>query len=1137
MNIKLIGVFVFFLGLFEQVHSKTYFFEAPPTGTYASDLASALQDASSGDVFVLSTAGGRYTFNQPIVLSKSITIKSNTEKERAIINWDGSVNQSIFTLKSGTKVEFIHLALGDSLSLIAANLFDAYSESNSGEFSIKMHHCLLNQICEKVIQASYPLEVDQLYFENCYVFNSALLKNTTGVNNVLSINKLELQSCVFANYDSTLFFVSDNANVSCGEIVINHCVFDSIALVDQIVLNLQGQSSVSVLNSVFSNSVSTLPFAVNAGITFDYCNFYHCNDLGNATGSNCYYYNPIYNGDYFVTNASLASKGSDGKNLGPLSWIYNETDTIDTGDNPHGFSNQGVWIQPTPDENGLWQSYFLKIDNNGELTYRKDSVGNAIPDFSYVGYKRGQKPHPELDVVATIFPITGDATNYIQQVIDSVAINTAIDANGCRGAILLKAGTYEVQGMLKITSDGIVLRGEGEADNGTIIVATSTENGATLINVGNTSGTLKKDGATAADIAISYIPVGATYVVVSKGHEFLVNDEICIYQQMNNSWISDLKMDQIPERADGGDVYQWVASDYAFNFERQITRIGLGNQFDTLFFYNPLVMALDAQYSDTRIVYKSSFAQRVQNCGIENMQLQSVYASATDENHAWNAVYFNRAENCWADRVTSRFFAFACANVSSYAKYITVTHCSFLEPKSEIIGSRRYSFNCDGQTSLFTYCYASEGRHDYVNGSRVCGPNVFAFCVAENAFEDIGPHHRWSMGTLFDNLVSNSVINIRDRSNFGTGHGWAGANHVLWNCKASAAICQNPWVSAKNYSIGFTGTYIEDQFFGDRPRGEWDGANVSGLTPASLYYAQKNARDSYCDFGLLSTQAIYQNDSIFYLVFNQSIDTTSAKNLSNYWASGSAGVYGNPIKVVLEDSLTVCLMYKNIGVLKQFNEIYFKVENVISKDSLYLTGWNKASLTIPDQRPVISMDYQELTNAAEQYAVMSTSKDGAVFLLNMSITPQTLADFDNALNESMAVGISDILANSEIQLSTYQLINGYYYAYAIDAEGRISGGSKNWVKITDVLSGYAESPVDQNNPQVFWNSQNIMVRLNSEDYDHANLAIYDLQGRLCYTITLHQKLTTINKHLKNGVYLTQLVIDNQLFNQKIYVQQ
>ncbi|MFA9390775.1 MAG: T9SS type A sorting domain-containing protein [Prolixibacteraceae bacterium] len=194
--------------------------------------------------------------------------------------------------------------------------------------------------------------------------------------------------------------------------------------------------------------------------------------------------------------------------------------------------------------------------------------------------------------------------------------------------------------------------------------------------------------------------------------------------------------------------------------------------------------------------------------------------------------------------VTALHFGYSTVNISGSSKHISVLRVKNIDPISTIDGSRRYSFNCDGQLNLFQDCYSNNGRHDFVTGARVCGPNVFTRCTARNPHNDIGPHHRWSCGTLFDVINTTGDINIQDRGDWGTGHGWAGVNQVLWNCIVKGAAVQSPWVSGMNYSIGTIGNKLQGRLSG-RPDGYWEGRNKAGLEPESLYEAQLSNSKGY----------------------------------------------------------------------------------------------------------------------------------------------------------------------------------------------------------------------------------------------------------------------------------------------------
>src|SRR5204863_2532020 len=135
--------------------------------------------------------------------------------------------------------------------------------------------------------------------------------------------------------------------------------------------------------------------------------------------------------------------------------------------------------------------------------------------------------------------------------------------------------------------------------------------------------------------------------------------------------------------------------------------------------------------------------------------------------------------------------------------------------------------------------YTREGRHDYVEGSTVVGPNVVDDDRADNTHADAGPHHRWSTGVLWDNLKVGE-LNIQDRGNSGTGHGHAGANQVIWNSSAGSFVVQNP-PAAQNWLIGSTGTIANGTaYVGPHDPGIYDSSGPSGpsVTPRSLYYAQ-----------------------------------------------------------------------------------------------------------------------------------------------------------------------------------------------------------------------------------------------------------------------------------------------------------
>ncbi len=478
-----------------------------------------------------------------------------------------------------------------------------------------------------------------------------------------------------------------------------------------------------------------------------------------------------------------------------------------------------------------WSSRLVE-PTAGKLQYHADEKGNTLPDFSRVGYYKGNRAIPDVPIVKTVIPSAdGNNEQLVQQAIDEVSKQTP-DANGIRGAILLKKGVYKIAGTIKIQAGGIVLRGEGENSEGTRLIATGKGQRALIQVSGN--GKITEQPGSRVKITDSYVPVGAFSFHVNDASRFKPGDHIIVYRPGTDKWIEDLKMNQIVER---NGTKQWKAAEYNLQFERSITHIE-GNQ---VFIDNPVVLAMETQYGGGEI-FRYSFDGRISQVGIENLYCESEYASDTDEDHGWDAVAIDKAVNSWVRHVTARYFGYSCVNLNYGASFVTVTQCQCLDAKSQITGGRRYSFNNDGQLNLFLNCHTTEGRHDYVTGARVCGPNVFYNCTAQRTHADIGPHHRWAMGTLFDNIVTDGEINVQDRGNMGSGHGWAGVNQVIWHCAARKAAVQSPWANGKNYCIGLQGTK-DAGHFKDRPDGEWEGLNEPGLEPASLYLAQLKDRN------------------------------------------------------------------------------------------------------------------------------------------------------------------------------------------------------------------------------------------------------------------------------------------------------
>ncbi|MDF2454265.1 MAG: hypothetical protein K0R51_258 [Cytophagaceae bacterium] len=438
---------------------------------------------------------------------------------------------------------------------------------------------------------------------------------------------------------------------------------------------------------------------------------------------------------------------------------------------------------------------WVSVGPDGKLKYTPDAKGNTIPDFSAVGYKNGDVAIPTVPVVRTISAVSGDNTANIQNAINAVAA-LPMDANGFRGALLLKAGTYNINNNLYIRSSGVVIRGEG---NGTVLMATKTSQYSLITVTG--SGGFSAVSSTSKKIQGAYIPIGAKTVTLPAGHGFMTGDDVMLQRRPNQAWINMLGMNvlsQIP-CDNGGCNVDWTPGEYIVNYLRKVVAVN-GN---TITLDAPNVDVIDSKYAEGFIL-KYNWSGKIENCGVENLYMDSRYTNANDENHGWHGVSFSNAKNGWVRNVEVHHFGYAAVTVNESAAWISILNCKNIDPISQTIGGRKYSFNINGQRNLVKNCSTNGGRHDYVTGAKTAGPNAFVNSTAANQKADIGPHHRWGTGALFDNIKGNFEQNAQNRLGYGTGHGWSGAQTMYWNCTSPTFRIHSP-TQHINWAIGCKG--------------------------------------------------------------------------------------------------------------------------------------------------------------------------------------------------------------------------------------------------------------------------------------------------------------------------------------------
>lgn len=498
-------------------------------------------------------------------------------------------------------------------------------------------------------------------------------------------------------------------------------------------------------------------------------------------------------------------------------------------------------LSPVPVAKARGTSQLAYLEN-GRLKYGRyantgqSNAVNSIPDYSRCGYMGGGKSIPFVPAVATLQPSGGDDTKAIQRALDRVG-QLPVQANGFRGALLLKAGTFQLSDTINMSVGGVVLRGEGaQKQGGTRLVFSSDEQISCIRMAG--ADYFKVDESTLTRITDRLVPVGATSFTVKDASAYAAGDRILVYNRYNQRWINDIYANDPVEpnkKPIENPPYGWTAEAYSkINNPRRVAAVK-GN---CIHLDAPVCNPIEAQYGGGEIV-RYTHPKRIERTAVENLRIEATFCYPLKDQMPWTAVAVRNCENFWVRQVTGQYVGKNLVNIGKGAHFGTIEDCAMLDYRGVFKGGGRYGFAIDeANYILFQRCYARNGRHDFIAGSKCPGPNVFVDCGAEMAAADIGPHSRWSMGFLWDN-VKGQRIQMPNRRDTGSGHGWAGAQHLFWNCESTVMMCDAP-PGAMNWSVGCYAAKIEGKVLASE-FGYWDSHNVP-VAPRSLYYRQLKDR-------------------------------------------------------------------------------------------------------------------------------------------------------------------------------------------------------------------------------------------------------------------------------------------------------
>jgi regulation of enolase protein 1 (concanavalin A-like superfamily) len=439
------------------------------------------------------------------------------------------------------------------------------------------------------------------------------------------------------------------------------------------------------------------------------------------------------------------------------------------------------------------------VGADGKLIYQPDTNGDTIPDISMCGYEGGGVPIPtKIPVVLTLNPVVGDNLGQIQNAIATVG-NMPVQSNGFRGAILLKAGIYNVSDSILINKSGIILRGEGDGPDGTVLQMTGGN--ITILTMDNGGSGASEVANTRHNITDPYVPVGAKWFHVDSTNGWAVGDNIKVVRVCTANWLAIINQTN------------WSPGAFYVQWDRVITEMSSNR----IAMDMPITQGIDTNYGGG-YAFKYTYPTRLTNCAFEDIRGVCTNNVNTNGVTDGNFITLHNVMNCWVRRCMNYQMSGHTSETDGNSKWITfedmVSYHTYVPSHS---GSSIQINRYEGATGiLYHRVTTSDGGFEFSSSGLTPGPNAIVECDVPHGFASTGPHMKWAVATFYDALYMNQSISVQD-AGLNSSHGWTGANQIAWNVETTGSFNFDRPQTCHQMIIGGIGGF---------------GANRTGTLPA-----------------------------------------------------------------------------------------------------------------------------------------------------------------------------------------------------------------------------------------------------------------------------------------------------------------
>lgn len=487
-----------------------------------------------------------------------------------------------------------------------------------------------------------------------------------------------------------------------------------------------------------------------------------------------------------------------------------------------------VACQLTAADTPLWTEY---------LANKANGKGQILPDYSYAGYQHGDLPIP--GAIGRIFKVRDYGGLPDDDKADGPSIQKAVDAAAAAGGgvVLFEKGVYLInteetlESVIKIKNSGIVFRGQGGGDDGTVLYSPAQmlpddpkqmwTGHAPIAVLGFAYGSRKSK-------LTKVSPMNSFGISLEKGHSFVAGDRIRLSATRKSAAAA-------PYIAPHEWPAEWTAG-VSFREFHEVKRVE-GN---VITLAEPLLTATD-ELGDW-MIQEVTF---ISNVGFENIHFRGNWNEnfkhhrSWRDDSAWRGLLISGLENGWIRNCVFENYNWAVQLVSS--RQVTLENVLLTGTKGH------FGVQSTGSTGLLGIRIIDEAKHHHGPSlqSGACGTVYFECKWRDDGSLD--SHANNPYATLHDNNSGGATLNGcgGDKNNF--------PHHlhalVIWNLDITGS---NPsptdyWSWGKGgYGSSFNQVFLVGEHGMDQqvlPETVFRRESVgTPVTPRSLWLAQLKDR-------------------------------------------------------------------------------------------------------------------------------------------------------------------------------------------------------------------------------------------------------------------------------------------------------